>query len=265
MTVLTSQISTTSETFTANTKRMQALVDDIQAKAKLVIKGGTDEARERHTSRGKLLPRDRLAQLLDAGSPFLEIGQFAAWDMYDDTISSAGLIAGIGRVSGKEVMIVINDATVKGGTYYPLTVKKHLRAQEIACRTICPASISWIPVAQIFPIRTKSFRIANILAVSSTTRQTCRRRASRRSRWSWDHARRAAPMCPPCRKKPSWSKARQRFFLPALPWSKQRQAKRFRQKTLAVRKCIHASRALPTTTPWMTRTRLPLPGVSLET
>ena len=103
-----------------------------------MIKGGTDEARERHTSRGKLLPRDRLAQLLDAGSPFLEIGQFAAWDMYDDTISSAGLIAGIGRVSGKEVMIVINDATVKGGTYYPLTVKKHLRAQEIALQNNLP-------------------------------------------------------------------------------------------------------------------------------
>ncbi|MBZ9600463.1 carboxyl transferase domain-containing protein [Phyllobacterium chamaecytisi] len=138
MTVLTSQISTTSENFTANTKRMQALVGDIQAKAELVIKGGTEEARERHTSRGKLLPRDRLAQLLDAGSPFLEIGQFAAWDMYDDTISSAGLIAGIGRVSGKEVMIVVNDATVKGGTYYPLTVKKHLRAQEIALQNNLP-------------------------------------------------------------------------------------------------------------------------------
>ena len=138
MTILTSQISTASETFTANTERMRALVGDIEAKAAAVIKGGTDEARERHTSRGKLLPRDRLAQLLDAGSPFLEIGQFAAWGMYDDNISSAGLIAGIGRVSGKEVMIVVNDATVKGGTYYPLTVKKHLRAQEIALQNNLP-------------------------------------------------------------------------------------------------------------------------------
>jgi 3-methylcrotonyl-CoA carboxylase beta subunit len=138
MTILTSQISTASEAFTANTERMRALVSDIEAKAALVIKGGTDEARERHTSRGKLLPRDRLAQLLDAGSPFLEIGQFAAWGMYDDNISSAGLIVGIGRVSGKEVMIVVNDATVKGGTYYPLTVKKHLRAQEIALQNNLP-------------------------------------------------------------------------------------------------------------------------------
>ncbi|MGN8021923.1 carboxyl transferase domain-containing protein [Phyllobacterium sp. 22229] len=138
MTILQSQITTTSETFAANAERMRALVDDIKAKAALVSKGGTDEARKRHTARNKLLPRDRLAQLLDPGSPFLEIGQFAAWDMYGDTISSAGLIAGIGRVSGKEVMIVVNDATVKGGTYYPLTVKKHLRAQEIAMQNNLP-------------------------------------------------------------------------------------------------------------------------------
>lgn len=138
MSILTSQISTDTETFKANVQRMQTLVSDIRAKAELVSKGGTDEARARHTSRGKLLPRERLAQLLDAGSPFLEIGQFAAWDMYGDTISSAGMIAGIGRVSGKEVMIVINDATVKGGTYYPLTVKKHLRAQEIAMQNNLP-------------------------------------------------------------------------------------------------------------------------------
>src|SRR5688500_14863114 len=116
MTVLQSLIDTGSEGFAANAQRMQILVNDIRAKAEVVSKGGTDEARARHSSRGKLLPRERLAQLLDSGSPFLEIGQFAAWDMYGDNISSAGMIAGIGRVSGKEVMIVINDATVKGGT-----------------------------------------------------------------------------------------------------------------------------------------------------
>ncbi|MGH6859762.1 MAG: carboxyl transferase domain-containing protein [Phyllobacterium sp.] len=138
MTILTTQIDTASETFAANTERMQALVDDLRAKAELVSRGGSEDARERHVSRGKLLPRDRLAQLLDPGSPFLEIGQFAAWDMYGEAISSAGLIAGVGRVSGKEVMIVINDATVKGGTYYPLTVKKHLRAQEIAMQNNLP-------------------------------------------------------------------------------------------------------------------------------
>jgi 3-methylcrotonyl-CoA carboxylase beta subunit len=138
MPVITSQISPSSEAFRANAERMRALVADIRDKAAVVERGGSDEARERHVSRGKLLPRDRLAQLLDAGSPFLEIGQFAAWDMYDDRISSAGMIAGVGRVEGQEVMVVVNDATVKGGTYYPLTVKKHLRAQEIAMQNNLP-------------------------------------------------------------------------------------------------------------------------------
>ena len=138
MPTLASTISTSSDTFRANAERMKALVADISAKAARVERGGSDEARERHTSRGKLLPRQRLAQLLDPGSPFLEIGQFAAWGMYDGDIASAGLIAGVGRVSGREVMIVVNDATVKGGTYYPLTVKKHLRAQEIALQNNLP-------------------------------------------------------------------------------------------------------------------------------
>ncbi len=117
---------------------MRALVADIADKAATVERGGSDDARERHVSRGKLLPRQRLAQLIDPGSPFLEIGQFAAWGMYDGDIASAGMIAGVGRVEGKEVMIVVNDATVKGGTYYPLTVKKHLRAQEIALQNNLP-------------------------------------------------------------------------------------------------------------------------------
>ncbi len=117
---------------------MAAMVADIADKATIVELGGSDEARERHVSRGKLLPRERLAQLLDPGSPFLEVGQFAAWDMYGGDISSAGMIAGVGRVEGNEVMVVVNDATVKGGTYYPLTVKKHLRAQEIALQNALP-------------------------------------------------------------------------------------------------------------------------------
>lgn len=138
MPVIQSSISPSSESFRTNAERMQALVADISDKAALVQRGGSEEARARHTARGKLLPRDRLAQLLDTGSPFLEIGQFAAWDMYDDAISAAGMIAGIGRVEGREVMVVVNDATVKGGTYYPLTVKKHLRAQEIALQNRLP-------------------------------------------------------------------------------------------------------------------------------
>ena len=132
MPVIRSALSSASETFRANAQRMEALAADIAEKAAAVCEGGPAEARERHVSRGKLLPRQRLAQLLDPGSPFLEIGQFAAWGMYGEAIASAGMIAGIGRVEGREVMVVVNDATVKGGTYYPATVKKHLRAQEIA-------------------------------------------------------------------------------------------------------------------------------------
>ncbi len=109
-----------------------ALRTELAERRAAAAEGGNAKARERHTARGKLLPRERVSGLLDAGSPFLEIGALAAFGMYDDDIHGAGMIAGIGRVSGREVMIVCNDATIKGGTYYPMTVKKHLRAQEIA-------------------------------------------------------------------------------------------------------------------------------------
>ncbi|MHA6685207.1 carboxyl transferase domain-containing protein [Mesorhizobium sp. A556] len=138
MPVIQSQISPVSDAFRANAAHMRELVADIAEKAATVERGGSDDARERHVGRGKMLPRERLAQLLDAGSPFLEVGQFAAWGLYGDEISSAGMIAGVGRVEGTEVMVVVNDATVKGGTYYPLTVKKHLRAQEIALQNNLP-------------------------------------------------------------------------------------------------------------------------------
>src|SRR5688500_10380148 len=110
---------------------MRGLVADLAARARTVELGGPLEARERHVARGKLLPRQRLAQLRDIGWAFLGIGQFAAVGLYGDEVPAAGMIAGIGRGEGREVMVVVNDATVKGGTYYPLTVKKHLRAQEI--------------------------------------------------------------------------------------------------------------------------------------
>nr|WP_325250685.1 carboxyl transferase domain-containing protein [Amylibacter sp.] len=109
-----------------------ALLETIEQAAQAAALGGGDKSRERHVSRGKMLPRDRVANLLDAGSPFLEIGATAAHNMYDGAAPCAGLIAGVGQVHGRQVMVVCNDATVKGGTYYPMTVKKHLRAQEIA-------------------------------------------------------------------------------------------------------------------------------------
>ncbi|MCC0026396.1 MAG: carboxyl transferase domain-containing protein [Zhengella sp.] len=132
MPALTSSVSTGSDDFNANAQAMRALLDDLAGKAATIELGGPDHARQRHVERGKLLPRERLAALIDPGSPFLEVGQFAAFGMYGGDIASAGIITGVGRVEGTECMIVVNDATVKGGTYYPLTVKKHLRAQEIA-------------------------------------------------------------------------------------------------------------------------------------
>lgn len=138
MTILTSSIAKGSAAFAENRAAMEAQSDAIAARAEIIMQGGPQVSRDRHVSRGKLLPRDRIAGLLDPGSPFLEIGLFAAADVYKDDIPSAGAIAGIGRVHGRECMVLCNDATVKGGTYFPLTVKKHLRAQEIALENRLP-------------------------------------------------------------------------------------------------------------------------------
>ncbi|WP_299374651.1 carboxyl transferase domain-containing protein [uncultured Kiloniella sp.] len=132
MSVIRSKISPRSEEFKANAAHMQGLVDNLNNILAETAKGGPEKAREKHLSRGKMLPRERVEALLDPGSPFLEISPIAAHNMYDANIAAAGVIAGIGLVSGVECMILANDATVKGGTYYPMTVKKHLRAQEIA-------------------------------------------------------------------------------------------------------------------------------------
>lgn len=138
MSVLTSAISPRSESFSENRAAMVRQMEAVEAAAEAAMAGGGEKARERHLARGKLLPRDRVEGLLDPGSPFLEIGLFAANGMYDDAVPAAGLIAGIGRVSGREVVVLANDATVKGGTYFPLSVKKHLRAQEIAAENHLP-------------------------------------------------------------------------------------------------------------------------------
>ncbi|MGV8897693.1 MAG: carboxyl transferase domain-containing protein [Burkholderiaceae bacterium] len=129
---LTSTLNTRSDDFKANVAAMQIIVDDLKLKVAKIAEGGGDAARKKHVARGKLLPRDRVQMLLDPGTPFLEFSQLAAFDMYHNAAPAAGVITGIGRVAGQECVIVCNDATVKGGTYYPITVKKHLRAQEIA-------------------------------------------------------------------------------------------------------------------------------------
>ncbi|CAH2604197.1 Biotin-dependent 3-methylcrotonyl-coenzyme A carboxylase beta1 subunit [Rhodovastum atsumiense] len=138
MPVLDTAIDTASPEFRANAEAMRALVADLRQSVDAVRQGGGEAARQRHLSRGKLLPRDRIRALIDPVSPFLEIGQLAAHGMYGGEVPAAGIITGIGRVSGRECMIVANDATVKGGTYYPMTVKKHLRAQEIAAQNRLP-------------------------------------------------------------------------------------------------------------------------------
>jgi 3-methylcrotonyl-CoA carboxylase beta subunit len=139
MTVLTSKVDENSESFRRYAEHNRALAEELRERVARSALGGPDKHRDRHVSRGKLLPRDRVERLLDPGSPFLEIGQLAACDMYEGEVPGAGMIAGIGRVSGLETMIVCNDATVKGGTYYPMTVKKHLRAQEIALQNRLPS------------------------------------------------------------------------------------------------------------------------------
>jgi 3-methylcrotonyl-CoA carboxylase beta subunit len=138
MTVLKSTISTRSAEFRENQAAMAALVADLEAKVEEVKQGGGAQARDKHLARGKLLPRERVRTLLDEGSPFLELSQLAAYGMYGAEVPAAGIITGIGRVSGRECMVIANDATVKGGTYFPLTVKKHLRAQEIARQNRLP-------------------------------------------------------------------------------------------------------------------------------
>ncbi|WP_375576440.1 carboxyl transferase domain-containing protein [Paracidovorax oryzae] len=136
--ILESRLNPRSADFQANASAMRALVQDLRDRAAQAALGGSEAARAKHTARGKLLPRDRVRELLDPGSPFLEIAPLAALGMYGDEAPGAGLIAGIGRVSGVDCMVVCNDATVKGGTYYPMTVKKHLRAQEIAQQNRLP-------------------------------------------------------------------------------------------------------------------------------
>jgi len=138
MTVLHSQLNPRSADFAANAAAMRTVVEDLKAHLEKIAAGGGEAARAKHTARGKLLPRDRVQTLLDPGTPFLEVAPLAALNMYNNDAPCAGLIAGIGRVSGVDCMIVCNDATVKGGTYYPLTVKKHLRAQEIAQQNNLP-------------------------------------------------------------------------------------------------------------------------------
>jgi 3-methylcrotonyl-CoA carboxylase beta subunit len=166
MTVLPTSIDPRSDAYAANAAAMRALVEDLRDKVAVIRAGGGAEARHRHLARGKLLPRERIRALVDPGSPFLELSQFAAYGMYDDEIPAAGIITGIGRIMGRECVVVANDATVKGGTYFPMTVKKHLRAQEIAgenrlpCLYLVDSGGAFLPAQdEVFPDREHFGRI----------------------------------------------------------------------------------------------------------
>ena len=166
MPILESKIDTSSPEFAKNDKANRELAESLRDVLQQVASGGSERAREKHLARGKLLPRDRVRSLVDRGAPFLEIGQLAAYGLYDDEVPAAGIIAGIGQVCDTDCMIVANDATVKGGTYYPLTVKKHLRAQEIAeqnrlpCIYLVDSGGAFLPMQdEVFPDRDHFGRI----------------------------------------------------------------------------------------------------------
>ena len=166
MHTLTTAIETGDARFTANDEAQRALVAELHERLEVAAAGGPERSRQRHVSRGKLLPRNRIDELLDDGSPFLEIAPLAATGLYDDECPAAGLIAGIGLVHGRQVLVICNDATVKGGTYYPMTVKKHLRAQEIAlenglpCIYLVDSGGAFLPMQdEVFPDRDHFGRI----------------------------------------------------------------------------------------------------------
>src|SRR5258705_7491840 len=161
-----SRVRTDSPDFTANHDKMTALVAQLRERIAKAREGGGPRYLQRHREQGKLPARERIDRLLDEGSPFLELSPLAAWEMYDNDAPGAGIVTGIGRVSGREVLIVANDATVKGGTYYPITVKKHVRAQQVAienrlpCVYLVDSGGAFLPLqAEVFPDREHFGRI----------------------------------------------------------------------------------------------------------
>src|SRR5580765_8022256 len=166
MTAHRSTIDPNAPEFARHAAAMSGLVADFRARLDQVMQGGSADAKAKHVARGKLLPRERVDLLLDAGTPFLELSPLAAHDMYGGDVPSAGLVTGIGRISGRDCVIIANDATVKGGTYYPMTVKKHLRAQDVArdnhlpCIYLVDSGGAFLPMQdEVFPDREHFGRI----------------------------------------------------------------------------------------------------------
>ncbi len=180
MPILQTKINARSDEFRAKADAMSAAVTDLKAKIATIQQGGGADYQARHLARGKLLPRERINRLIDDGSPFLELSQLAAYKVYDEDVPAAGLIAGVGRVSGIECMIIANDATVKGGTYYPLTVKNTCALRKLPNKTTYPAFTWLIPVVPTCHARMKCFLTGTTLAGFSIIRHACQPKVSLR-------------------------------------------------------------------------------------
>ena len=258
MSILSSTINTRAAAFTENSEHMQALVDDLHQKLASIKLGGGEKYQLRHKERGKLLVRERINALLDPGSAFLELSQLAAFEVYDEEVNAAGIITGVGRVKGQECMIVANDATVKGGSYYPLSVKKHLRAQTIAeqnhlpCIYLVDSGGANLPRQdEVFPDREHFGRIffnqANMSAQNipqiAVVMGSCT----------------AGGAYVPAMEDESII-VKEQGTMPAPPWSKRRRAKWSAPKNWAVLTFTVAPLAYPITTPKMIITPCKLPG-----
>jgi threonine/homoserine/homoserine lactone efflux protein len=212
MAIIETKLDPRDATFAKNREAMTALVADLRMEVERVSRAEARRHGAKHVARGKLLPRERVRALLDPGSPFLELRSWRPTECTDGTIAAAGIITGIGRVAGRECVIVCNDATVKGGTYYPLTVKKHLRAQEIARENRLPCIYLVDSGGANLPNQIDVFPDRDHFGGSSTTRRRCPRKAFRRSPSSWAPVPPAAPTCPRCRTSRSLSRSRARSF-----------------------------------------------------
>ena len=255
MPILPSTVNTGSAEFKANKVAMSTLVQDLAIKVAETKKGGGEKYQQRHVERGKLLPRDRVQNLLDPGSPFLELSQLAALDIYPEEVPCAGIITGIGRIEGQECIIVANDATVKGGSYYPLTVKKHLRAQAIAAQNNLPCIYLVDSGGANLPLQDDIFQTAITSVGSSLTKPTCPRRTFRKSRRLWGPALPAELTCRLWRMKQLLLKTKAPFFLRARRWLRQLLARLLGLQNWAAPTCTRVLLASPITMRKTTNTR----------
>jgi acetyl-CoA carboxylase carboxyltransferase component len=194
MTRFQTRIQPQSDAFVTNKAANDRLVETLQTRMAQAIGGGADRLRQRHRGRGKLLARDRIDRVIDPGTAFLELSPLAAWGQYDGDVNAAGVVTGLGVVHGQPVTIIANDATVKGGSFFHETVKKHARAQEIAEANRLPVSTWWIAAGPICPSRTGCFLTGTISEICFIASAGCRRRDCRRFPWCSVAVQPAAPI-----------------------------------------------------------------------